>query len=87
MRAPTSGARDREWAWASGSERSCSAGGAKIAEQHRIEIEHVQSDAKTVVTSAPEALTWLNAQLDREGVVKKRELPMGSLAVGRDDHD
>jgi hypothetical protein len=39
----------------------------------RIEIEHVQSDAKTVVTSVPDAVAWVNAQFDAEGRVKEQE--------------
>jgi hypothetical protein len=35
----------------------------------RIEIEHVQSDAKTVVTTAPAALVWLEVQMDREVIL------------------
>ncbi len=33
----------------------------------RIEIEHVQSDAKTVFASAPDAMAWVNALFDAEG--------------------
>jgi hypothetical protein len=42
----------------------------------RIEVEHIQSDAKTVVSSAPAALEWVTARFegaDARGTPPKSE--------------